>query len=482
MKRPAELDLIRESIITFLWDSLDKIVAFIAFVYFANYFTTTSFGSAYTVIGISVMASSVPNSIAIAIQKRVSEDTSDQERFFSLGSIIILGYTLLAGGITIGLISATETQFEYLALAGLTHLTGRPFLFHVERLFDGVGSPGTAAGLDFVDGILTSLLRFLFILGLGMGSEGLLYSAAVSGIIVGLVAYFWEFGLPTQRPTLSAFYDVKQFSGWMLIARVGNEMFENAAVVLAGTLISPSFASYIKSAKNLVEPARIPVRSVIKPIFVQISTATESGDELLQPFQNGIDVATVFAIPLAVGALVLGDEIMVTIYGGGYAGSGYVLFAVSSAFIFGSLSKICTSVLSGSNNPHLVAFAGILTPVVSIPIFILAATLSGESIFLTTLILFYSFRLSLLLKYINKNIVDLSSVSWRFIADQLVSSTCMGGILFITLRYVMVDSWIILITIVSIGALFYSLVLFGISAQGRRIAQTISNKLASSEG
>jgi hypothetical protein len=41
MKTPAKVNQIQESITTPVWDSLNKIAAFVASVYFANYFSTT---------------------------------------------------------------------------------------------------------------------------------------------------------------------------------------------------------------------------------------------------------------------------------------------------------------------------------------------------------------------------------------------------------------------------------------------------------
>lgn len=479
MKKPAEVDLVREALITFLWDSLDKLVAFVAFVYFANYFTTSAFGAAYTVIGISLLMGSVPNAVAIAIQKRVSEDTTDHERFFVFGAALVSGYALLLGGIAIALGSVIDVQFEHLTLAAVVHLVGRPFLFHVERIFDGVGSPGFAAGLEFVDGLLTAVLRFVFILGFGMGSEGILYSAAASGLGVGLVGYLWNFSVPTRLPSMTAFHDVKRFSSWTLISRIGNEVFVNAPVVLTGTLISPTFASYVKSAKNLIEPARIPVKSVITSIFVEISAAVEQDGDFIQPIQNGVDVASVFAIPLAVGALILGNDVMVTIYGAGYAGSGYVLVAVSTAFVFGAFSKVMTSSLNGSNHPNFVAITSASSAIVALPTFTLAILLFGAEAFLIALILCYAFRLVLLSRYVTQKLVSVLAVSWRFVGDQVVAAFCMGMFVIGVRTQMDISSWLGLFLVVALGSAFYGLVLLVISAQGRRIVATIFGKLPS---
>ncbi|MFC3476375.1 lipopolysaccharide biosynthesis protein [Halobacterium litoreum] len=477
MKTPAEVDLTREALFTFLWDSLDKIAAFVAFVYFANYFSTSSFGTAYTLIGISLILGSAPNAIAIAIRKRISEDTSDYERFFTFGAIFIVGYAALCGAAVFWLGSVTELPFEPLAVAGIAHLLGRTFLFHVERIFDGVGSTGTAAGLDFADGLLTAVLRFLFILGFGMGAAGLIYSAALSGLLVGLTAYLRRFEIPTQPPRWSTFDDVRNFSGWSLLSRLGNEILENSVVVLPGLLFSPTLASYIKSAKNLIEPARIPVRSVIESIFVQVSASIERGNNPVQAIQNGVDVAILFATPLTAGALVLGDEVMVTVYGAQYADSGYILAAVAAAFVFQALTKILTSSLAGSNYPDLVAKSSILTTAVAVPLFAVTLTLDWESLFLYCLVGSHALRSVISLYYLNTSVASVTDLSWRFIGHQLVASTVMAVMVWVLLRETAISSWMSLLFIVGAGAASYGLVLLTISKEGRRIANTVLKRL-----
>lgn len=481
MKTPADVDLIRESIITFVWDSLDKVAAFVAFVYFANYFSTNAFGAAYTVIAVSMILGSVPNAVAIAIQKRVSENTTDLERFFLFGTFLIGGYTAVAGGLALSVGSIATVQFEHLSLAGIAHLLGRPFLFQVERIFDGVGSPGTAAGLDFADGLLTAVLRFALILGLDMGAEGLLYSGALSGLVVGGVAYLWKFDVPTSRPGFAAFRDVKRFSGWSLVARLGNQMLENSIVVLAGTLLSPTFASYVKSAKNLIEPARIPVRSVIKPIFVQVSTATEEGTRAVQPIQNGVDVASIFAIPLVAGAVVLGDQVMVTLYGAEYANSGYVLITIAAGFVFVTFAKIMASVLSGANRPELLARSSALTAVISVPALTIAILVGGATSFLITVVACYGLNMALSLYYAHDQVLPLSELSLGFVKDQILAAGGMALVVAAVLTDVAITSWLYLVGVVVLGGICYAGALLAISDEGRRIATTLLEKVSKSD-
>lgn len=477
MATPANVDFIRESLITFLSDSLDKIAAFVAFVYFANYFTTESFGAAYTVIGISMVAGSAPKAIGAAISKRVSEDTQTHDEYFIMGLYSISGYVILVGGAVVVLTHLWDSQFEYLALAGLAHLATRPFLYHVERVYDGVGLTGAAATLDFIDGVLTSVLRFVLILGIGLGESGLLYSGAISAVAVGGLAYGYQFGLPTTTPGRAEFHNIKGYAGWSLVSRVSGEAFHNAPTVLAGILISPTLASWVKSAQTLVMPATLSVRSVINSIFVQVSGDVERGGVEVAPIQNGIDIASVLALPILAGALILGDSLMVTVYGDGYSGAGIVLAAVAAAMVFDSQTRIQLSVLNGSDNPDAVAKTNLLHAALAGVALYGAVTLSGMTAFLAAIVIVYASWLAVTYQLVGRHVLDTDRLSWSFVAEQVLAAVVMATVVIGVHAELPVRSWVDIIPPVAVGAAVYGLVLLVISSRCRRMVRTVTRRL-----
>jgi O-antigen/teichoic acid export membrane protein len=475
MSSAADVNFIRESIITFLADSLDKIAAFIAFVYFANYFSTTAFGAAYTVIGMSMVAGSVPKAIGVAVSKRVSEDTTSHDRYFLLGVVSILGVAGVAAVIVAVATRLFAAPFEGLALAGIVHLTARPLLYHVERVFDGVGETGAAASLDFVDGVLTALLRFVLILGVGLGAEGLLYSGALSAVAVGAVAYGRRFGLPTEPPSLDAVHDIQGFARWALVSRIGNEVFQNAPVVLAGVLLSPTLASWIKSAQTLMMPSFLPVRSVTKSVFVQVSGDTTRGSINLDPIQNGIDVASLLALPLLGGAFVLGDALMMTVFGAGYGGAGVVLVAIAAGTVFHTQNRILTSTLNGSDNPQLAALTHGIHAVVYPIAFAVALVSESRTLFLGLIVLGFATHALLAYGLVTRSLLDsgTDALSLRFAAEQAVATGIMTIVVAAIWPAVTVGSWVHLVAPIGLGGMVYVIALVGMSSRSRTILRSI---------
>lgn len=477
MKSPAKVDFIRESIITFLSDSLDKIAAFTAFVYFANYFTTGAFGAAYTVIGMSMMAGSAPKSVGTAIAKRVSEDTRLHDRYFLLGISSILAYTALVSLVVAVASRLFASPLEHLAFAGLVHLATRPILYHVERVFDGIGDTGFAATLDFFDGVLTAVLRFVLILGVGLGEEGLLYSAAISSVVIGGLAYYLKFGIPTTLPSRSAVRDIRGYTSWSLVARVGSESFQNAATVLAGLLVSPTLASWIKSAQTLTMPARIPVRSVIQSIFVQVSGDLERDELSVTPLQNGIDVAAIIAIPLVAGAFVLGDEVMVTLYGTGYGNTGHILTAIAAAAVFDSYARIFISTLNGFDRPDASAFINSTHALVYSILFALALGIGGTEVFLGMFIVAYLTWAGSGYWFVNRLVLDTGELSWKFVLEQGVVAVTMAIVVTALTSLTEMTSWFDLVGPVAVGAIVYGFVLLVISSRCRSILRVIIRRV-----
>ena len=473
MKSPANVDFIRESIITFLSDSLDKIAAFIAFVYFANYFTTDAFGTAYTVIGISMMAGSAPKAIADAISKRISEDTRTYDPYFTLGVASIIAFVLFAAAVVTVVIKLVESRFEVLALAGLVHLGTRPFLFHVERVYDGVGMTGAAASLDFVDGVLTALLRFVLILGLGFGPSGLLYSGALSAAMVGTVAYYLQFGMPTALPTRDTVADIKTFAGWSLVGRVSIEAFHNWPTVLAGVFVSPTLASWIRSAQTLSMPGDLPGRSVVKSIFVQVSGDLERGAVDVTPIQTGIDIASIFGIPLIAGAVILGDSLMPLVFGAGYENAGYVLVAVAAARVFDQQARILISTLNGADHPDATAKTNVSHAIGAGIVFMIVMILGGRLAFLLVLIAAYASWMATAYWFVDQRVVDVDRLSWRFVLEQALAAMVMTVAVAGVSVYIRTSSWLTMAFLIGIGGVVYAAVLLTASRRGRRIAKTV---------
>jgi O-antigen/teichoic acid export membrane protein len=476
VKTPARVDIVRESVLTFLYDSGDKVAAFAAFVFFANYFTTADFGAAYTVIGASMMAGGVPKSVGVAVQKRVSEDTRSYERYFVASILVLAVFAVVAAvaGVVVGRLFLD--RYRVLTAAGVVHAVTRPFLYIVERTYDGVGSPGAAAGLDFVDGVLTAALRFVLILGLGMGEEGLLYSGAVSAVAVGGVAYLRRFGVPRARPGGETLADLFSFSRWAVVARISNNVYVNAPVVLAGLLLSPGFVSFLKAAQTLVSPGRLPGRSVTKSIFVQVSGNVERDDDVLSPVQKGVDVASVVALPLAVGGAIVGDAVMVTLYGESYAGSAPVLVAVAVGLVFETQGQVFVSALSGSDNVDRVARANLAAAVGFVPLYAGTMVFAGPTAFLVAFALSYFLRTVALRRYADETVLDTGRVDLRFVGEQALAAAAMGLVVWPVARGVAVRSWVDLVAPLGVGGVAYFGVLFLLSARFRSIATTVAER------
>lgn len=473
MSSAANVDIVRESIISFLSDSLDKLAAFIAFVYFANYFSTTDFGVAYTVIGMSMMAMSVPKAVGVAVSKRVSEDINARDRLFVLGTGATLVFGFIAAVAALGAATLFDSRFEVLALAAVVHVSSRPFLFIVERIFDGVGSPGFAASLDFVDGVLTAVLRFVLILGLGFGASGLLYSGAISAVVVGGGAYLWRCGVPVARPTTEDVRSVREFGVWSVISRISGSAFQNFPTVIAGTFISPTFASWVRSALTLVQPSTIPTRSVIKSIFVQVSGDTERGERDVTPLQNGVDVTSVLAIPILAGAAVLGEPLMVTMYGEGYAGSGFVLVGVAAFTVFDTQCRVLLSTLNGSDNPDTVARANSYNAIAWGLLLLAIATMLPVEAFVVALVLAYASWMATNYWYLRDRVPVSSEVEWRFVAEQLAAAGIMAAGAWAVRRIIDYGPRVELGISILTGAVLYGTILIGISQRGRRIVRSV---------
>jgi O-antigen/teichoic acid export membrane protein len=243
--------------------------------------------------------------------------------------------------------------------------------------------------------------------------------------------------------------------------------------VLAGTLVSPTLASWLKSAQTLVMPSLMPVRSVVKSVFVQVSGDMERGTLDVVPVQNGIDVASIVALPLFAGSLVLGDALMVTVFGAGYGGSGFVLAAVAAAMVWQSQGRILTTVLNGSDNPDAAAMTNVSHALVYPALFAVAFLVADTAAFLSLLVVAYATWTGTAYRLLGRRALDTGRLSWRFVAEQTASAGVMAVLVAGLWTQVTVHSWIDLVAPIGAGGLCYGLLLLTISTRARSILNNI---------
>lgn len=468
MKDTTSIDFLKEGTVVLVANALDKIVAFGAFIYFAHYFLPSSFGAAYAVIGVSVLLGSVPNALANSIRKRVSEISESHGAYFVIGVSAICTTTVLASIALTILLEQFMLRYEWLAVPGIVHFASRSYLYLVQQIQEGTGYIGKASVVEFADGLVTVVTKFALILGLGMGSEGLIYGSAIGALVTGTATYLRTYDEVLSIPNLEQLRSLLEFFRWNVIARIAYVGYSRSETALVGFFIGPVSASYIKSAKTLSEPSQLPMRSLESSVFVEVSSRSARGQAFTDTIRKGVRYAGLFSLPMLFGVLLLNERLMVAVFGSEYAGSGVVLVAVSIAAVFQSYSSVLKAALNGADNPRLVAILNAGQGVLFVPVYVAVLLVDDFLLFVAVFAFSYVFELIVTVLVTRYRVLKSGFVDWWFILDQLLASMGMAAVLYVAVGTLRPTSITAVTSVVLLGAVAYLAILTAISSRFRR--------------
>lgn len=478
MSEPAKIKIGRESLLGFGGSILDKGVGFVAFIFFANYFPPDQFGAAYVVIGAATILKTVIDGFSSALQKRISENVNNHGEFASIGAILVLCFVSVLLAVYVLLQGAIRLPYEHLLPAGILFVGGRSLNYMIKRLYSGVGSVGLSRFIDVADGILTALLKFFLVLSMDLGTSGLIYAPAASGFIVAVTFYIVKFGAGISIPRLEYVHSVVEFARWSTINSLLNTVYRDGGIIVLGSFVGNSAASTFKTAERLTVPGSMPAQEIGNSVVVHVSGRRAAEEDV--KIDQWLSTTTILSIPLFFGSLVLGDIIMVTIYGQAYAESGYVLAALSLVCVMDTFQQGPISVLSGVNRPDLITRLQFLRGFCFLPVITLFTYWWG----LTGLLSGYVLTKPLGTIFVwsaAKERIEGPLVAKGMVISQIASGLVMFVVIAGINQVMMIDSAIRLGGVVGIGAVVYFSVLSTmnhkirgeITRRGRQLANVV---------
>lgn len=465
----ANLDFFRESYIVFGFNIADKIVSFIIFLFFARYFEPIEFGGAYAVIGVSAITLGVPHALDVAVRKRISEDTQKKNRLFVAGAAFDTAYVIVCSGVLFLLIETFVFRYEFLALTGVAHLFGRSLLNLAERTIEGLGKPGASEFVEFLDGVITAALRLVLILGASVGVEGLIYGPAFSGILLAIGVYLYLFGTEAEIPLREDIFSLTEFFKWTVMSRIFHTTSRNSPVALLGFGLGGTIASQFKTAKNLTLPGTLVRKGILKSVFLHTSISSEKETSDYSKIEDGVELSQVITLPLVGGALVLGDQIMVTTYGSDYANTGYILLALMIVMTAETYLGLIRNTLNGFDTPRYVAYMNSVIVVLMLPALILSSVFSDSFIFfLLSIVIGKTIGVCIGLYYL-KSSLGIVPIDKQITAERFISAGIMTGVIYYLNTLVNTFNLVNLSLVIIAGGITYFSVLLTVRTKTREL-------------
>lgn len=288
---------------------------------------------------------------ATGCRKRLTEEGFNERR--AVGAIILAaGFGSLI--LLLGLLLFRQSLWGFLdmepVLLGVL-FTGTVFFSTTIEIIRGTpqfgSTPWLYAGRDVLRvGIQISLV-FLLADVLGM-VLGITIANLLSVIIIFQVARIYP-ALPTRSDLRSIWKYAQSSIPNGLIGTTLSRM----DILLLGALSTTEIVGNYQVAMNLTQPSMFLAGVMSTGLMSTVSNTVSRNVDPTSDIQYTISYASVFAIPIAIGALVVGDLVAVTVYGSQFREAGLFIGGLGIYQLFQSQVSVLTSVLSGFDRPDL---------------------------------------------------------------------------------------------------------------------------------
>lgn len=334
----------RQSLISFLSIIGLTLIGYLSTMYFAHVLGPAILGSYFLFLAYFGIFDLVGDGgFGGAAVKRISEGR-EQNQFFSAFvalRFILLIVSLLALSIFASFIDARESSlipwlFLALIIGTLANST--------QNGVYGTGKVGVVQISGFLNTIIKIIVQVIATF-LGYAVAGLA-GGFIVGMIAGLLINLRFLTLHLTRFTREHLKSLFSFSFWIFLSSSGSMVFAYADTILIGYFMSSADVGIYRVAFQLTGAAAFTTASLHYVLYPRISNWHATGDvpKAESALSRAFTYSLLLAIPVVVGGLLLGDQLLYYLYGAAFAtgtAALFILLLVQVANIFMFLQTMC---------------------------------------------------------------------------------------------------------------------------------------------
>lgn len=446
----------------FIGNILTAVIGFAGSIVFARVLGPAGYGAFYAISAVVKLADNPVKGFSTAGKKRLSEaDARESE---------IVGAALLIGALVVLVLCpvvllfgipfvAVESEREFFVIL----FTGILFFKLLQPLVAGSGKFGAPTLLDSGRSFFTISFQMVLVL-LGWGVGGMVVGLALGSAVM-LPFSFRVLGIRPAWPSWDIVRNMWEYARWSIPKSVVGSAISRMDVLLLSVILTTGAAGQYRVAMNVLIPATFVSGVIGSGVFIETSETISRDESPRERIELGVGFASILAIPIFFGALAMPTDIVTTIYGDQYQTAGTLLVGLAAYKFFETQTDQLLGAISGFDRPDLRFYIslGVLVTNVTLGIILLReiGILGVVVATLTTGALRWLVSLYLTRQLINFDIFP----------DPLRKQVAAGLIMFAVVlplhRIVGVVWWGDLLTLVSVGAAVYGVILLTISSHLR---------------
>jgi len=321
----------RTSVISFLSKLAVSFFGFFGTVVLTRFLGREQYGTYVVVLSVLAWAAVASNlGISSAVRKRVSEQ--DGVDYVVPGAV---GQLVLFAVVSVLLWMLRPTLNDYMGVKAtgvvIVLLLARLGVSFVSSVLDGQRMVHVSSLLQPFQKTVQSVIQIVLVVA-GLGLTGAFAGVLVGALVTVLVgAYFVSSRL--KVPSLEEFRRIKSYAQFSWFAHVRGRTFMSMDTLILAVFVTNSVVGGYKAAWNLASifaTFSLAIRRTLFPEISALASQEDSDDAIAGLFTESLTYAGLIIIPGVVGSVLLGD-IVLRVYGEGFASGYYILIILSVA-------------------------------------------------------------------------------------------------------------------------------------------------------
>ncbi|WP_396612634.1 lipopolysaccharide biosynthesis protein [Haloferax sp. S1W] len=470
----TDVDLARETSLGTIAKFATLLVGFVGSIIFARLLGPAGYGAFFLALSLVEIVEKGAQGWASASKKRFSEDVTEEYRKKVVGGAIAGLITILFAGVVVTWLFSDHLE-AYTGVEGTTIPVILLIIAMVsyttfKELLDARG----LVGISNWGEALQTLFAFPIQLGLviaGFGVTGMLFGYSIGFfLVIPIIVYY--VGVHPAIPSTDVVSRIWSFAKYSTPSGLLGRVYTRVDVIILGLLLGQAAAGYYEAAYRITIPATF-VSAVAAPALMSRTSNLSSRNEAFSDdVRNTLSYSSILALPIFFGALVLSNELVVTIYGPEYAQAALLLVGLAFYRVVSSQLEVLLNVIQGVDRPDIFLRLSVVTIAVNVPLGVVLTLEFGPIGVVISTIIAESMRYVGSLNFV-RNWVDISDLLPKQIGQQVVASAVMAATVWTALRFLTVRAWPVLVFLLALGAVVYATVLLAVSVQHRRLVADV---------
>lgn len=469
---PGEMKLGLEVLKGFWGKLLQALLGFVGTVIFARALGPNSFGGYYLLLSLVMLANRPIMGVAVATKKRFAELDADRSHIF--GAQVVFN----AAAFGVAIIGAVVFSARLDSYTGLDNaailfvvLFGSILTFApTQELVAGTGKISAPVWIDTVRSLFTFPLQLGLVM-LGLGAAGMAFGLSLATVLCVPITLYYLRTVPTY-PSRDTLRSVWNFARYSIGSRIVGRAYDELDPLLLGFLLTPSVVGYYQVAYKLTVPGTFISVIASSGMLAKVSNLDTKGHSIDTDVTNSVAFVSVLAVPIFFGALAIPEQLIVTAYEAEYASAAELLIGLALFSVVRTQSSLLGDTLNGLNRPAIVLRGSAAALVINLAVGIPVTLEFGPIGVVVATVLAETFRYALFFIIVRRE--TSANLLPRPLFEQIAAGVVMFGVVqLVHQTYVIIDSWIPLLLLLTLGAGVYFATLAVISTLFRNTVQSV---------